>query len=207
MTTERMQIDWADVRQKLERNRQALERTMALEPERFEHLLRQRARRLMERHLAGGVDRLGSPVLVFTLSAQACAVALAEISEVLPHQEPTPLPGGPPGALGLINMRGEFLTVIDLARLLAIDRDIDGNAEYMLILNRDGLRLAAPVDAVDRIQNIRLDDLSPPPTPDSSTDPGAAYIKGVSTEQALIVIDGGAIVSQFMNVGESQDES
>ncbi|MGH6662395.1 MAG: chemotaxis protein CheW [Rhodospirillales bacterium] len=204
MTTQATQIDWTAVRRKLQRNQQALARAMSMDPERVEALFRERAQKLMERHLDREPDVAAETVLVFAEGREKYAIDVTTVAEVLPFLSATPLPEASPEVLGLVNLRGEFLTVINLARLLGTQQENDGRGGFLLVLRGDDARLGLRVDAVERIQSLRLDNLSPPPRgADRATGDGAVYIKGISTEETLIVIDGSAIVSDFLNTGDS----
>ena len=204
MTTQATQIDWTAVRRKLQQNQQALARTISMDPERVEALFRERAQKLMERHLDREPDVAAETVLVFAEGREKYAIDVTTVAEVLPFLSATPLPEASPEVLGLVNLRGEFLTVINLARLLGTQQENDGRGGYLLVLRGDDARLGLRVDAVERIQSLRLDNLSPPPRgADRATGDGAVYIKGISTEETLIVIDGNAVVSDFLNTGDS----
>lgn len=204
MTTHATQIDWTAVRRKLQRSQQALEQTMSMDPERVEALFRERARKLMERHLDREPDVAAETVLVFAEGREKYAIDVATVAEVLPFSSATPLPEASPEVLGLVNLRGEFLTVLDLARVLGTQQENDGRGGYLLVLRGDDTRLGLRVDAVERIQSLRRDELSPPPHgTDRGTGKGAVYIKGISTAETLIVIDGSAVVSDFLNTGDS----
>lgn len=205
MFTQGIQIDWSAVRQKLQASQQALERTMSIDPERLEALFAERARKLMERHRGKVAGVATTTVLAFAEGSEKFAIDIAQIVEVLPLPPVTPLPGALPEVLGLVNLRGEFLTVVGIGRLLGIERERDAAAgSYLLVLRGDNRRLGLRVDAVDRIQPLRLDNLTPPPRGEDR--PAAAEtvpIKGVSPDEALIVIDGPAIVASFTDKGKS----
>lgn len=53
--------------------------------------------------------------VTFTLGDSRLACNIDRISEVLPFPQATPVPGAKPWILGLANVRGELLTVVDLA--------------------------------------------------------------------------------------------
>jgi len=204
MTTQATQIDWTAVRRRLRRDQQALERSKSMDPERLEALFRERARKLMERHLNREPDVAGETVLVFAEGREKYAIDVAAVAEAVPFLSATPLPAASPEVLGLINLRGEFLTVVSLARLLGTQQEDDEQNGYLLVLRVGDARLGLRVGTVERIQSLRLDELSPPPDgADRGTSDGAVYIKGVSADDALIVIDGSTIVSHFLNAGES----
>jgi len=204
MTTQATQIDWTAVRRKLQQNQQALARTISMDPERVEALFRERAQKLMERHLDREPDVAAETVLVFAEGREKYAIDVTTVAEVLPFLSATPLPEASPEVLGLVNLRGEFLTVINLARLLGTQQENDGRGGYLLVLRGDDARLGLRVDAVERIRSLRLDNLSPPPRgADRAMGDGAGCIKGVSADEALIVIDGRTIVSHYLNTGDS----
>lgn len=191
-------------REKLQASQKALEGTMSLDPERLEALFQDRARKLMERHLDKNADGdAATTVLVFAEGPEKYAIDLEHIADVSPLPSVTSLPGAAPEVLGLVNLRGEFLAVVGLDRLLGIGREKDAAAGYLLVLRGDSARVGLRVDTVDRIQSLRLENLSPPPRgADQPTDAGAMHIKGVSPDKALIVIDGRAIVARFMDKGD-----
>ena len=48
------------------------------------------------------------------------AIELREVREVVPSPVVTPLPGAPPGLLGVFNLRGEVLPLFDIGVLLGL---------------------------------------------------------------------------------------
>jgi twitching motility protein PilI len=56
--------------------------------------------------------------VTFSLGGLRLACNIDRISEILPCPQVTPVPGAKPWIIGLANVRGELLTVIDLARFL-----------------------------------------------------------------------------------------
>ena len=53
--------------------------------------------------------------VVFSLAGQRVTCNIDRIGEILPHPQSTPVPGAKPWIIGLANVRGELLTVVDLA--------------------------------------------------------------------------------------------
>jgi purine-binding chemotaxis protein CheW len=54
----------------------------------------------------------------FELGGMTLALPADDVREVIRHGQPTPVPLAPPDVIGLINLRGEIATVIDVARRL-----------------------------------------------------------------------------------------
>jgi twitching motility protein PilI len=57
--------------------------------------------------------------VTFSIGDTRLACNITRISEILPCPQSTPVPGAKPWIVGLANVRGELLTVIDLAHFLS----------------------------------------------------------------------------------------
>lgn len=57
--------------------------------------------------------------ITFRLGGERLACNINRVSEILPCPQATPVPGAKPWIVGLANVRGELLTVIDLVRYLS----------------------------------------------------------------------------------------
>jgi purine-binding chemotaxis protein CheW len=74
---------------------------------------------------------------------------LADVREVLPLSAFARLPGAPPHVLGLLNVRGRLVTVMDLGRRLDASAAI-GAGGYVLIVGAGERQAGCRVDAVAR---------------------------------------------------------
>jgi len=90
-------------------------------------------------------------VLVFEVGDLACAVPAGVTREVLAPAPSTRLPGAPEAVAGLVNIRGNLLTVIDAHRLLGRPArpDHEGAIVALEVFDRScGLRVGRVVDLV-----------------------------------------------------------
>lgn len=62
--------------------------------------------------------RLGSDYLVFRLASEWHAIAVSHVREILKLPPLTPVPRAPRSVIGIISVRGQIVTVIDLRRKL-----------------------------------------------------------------------------------------
>jgi purine-binding chemotaxis protein CheW len=85
--------------------------------------------------------------VTFDLGAQSYALPIAAVREVLPFIAVEPVPMAPPLVLGVINLRGRILTVIDLHRRLGIDTPAVEQAAAIVLETR-GQMLALRIDRV-----------------------------------------------------------
>lgn len=92
------------------------------------------------------MDDFSGRLLLFRIGDLACAVAAATVREILPLQRATRIPGAPGPVAGLINVRGELVTLVDGARLLGRDAGAGGGS--LVLLQWGAAAVALAVDEV-----------------------------------------------------------
>jgi purine-binding chemotaxis protein CheW len=92
-----------------------------------------------------------------------CAVSVLSVLEVLSCQRLTPIPLAPSTVAGLLNLRGQILTVLDLRASLLDPGYQLSESPMILVLERDGQPLAFLVDAIGDVIRPSSDELLPPP--------------------------------------------
>ncbi len=90
-------------------------------------------------------------VILFDLADQRYALPISEVQEIQQLVQPTGLPGTAPSLLGVIDLRGEVVPVIDLRLVLGMDEASYGLQTPMVVV-RTGSRLAALV--VDEVEDV-----------------------------------------------------
>jgi purine-binding chemotaxis protein CheW len=88
------------------------------------------------------------------------AVDVEDAREIIPMRRMTRLPGAPPHVLGLINVRGMIVTVIDLARRLEPQAPAASVSEGAILLVRRGQGGGLVGLAVREVLDVRQVDLS-----------------------------------------------
>ncbi len=125
----------------------------------------------------------------FFLGDELFGVNTLHVQEILTYQEITSVPLAPDYVRGLINLRGQIITVIDLRCRLGFEKGEDGNANMNLIVNSDEGLMSLLVDNIGNVLDIPVDRLLPPP----GTIRGVAvhYIQEVCQleDELLIVLD------------------
>jgi purine-binding chemotaxis protein CheW len=145
--------------------------------ERAKALARERQREEVEASLQ---------VIEFLLAHEKYAIESEYIREVYPVKEITPLPCTPTFVIGLINVRGEILSVIDIKRLFDLPEIELTNHSKVIITQADEMELGILVDSIVGGRYIPLNEIQPSlPT---LTGIRMDYLKGVTTER-LVVLD------------------
>ncbi|MCX5618127.1 chemotaxis protein CheW [Bombella sp. TMW 2.2543] len=131
---------------------------------------------------AGGREQM----IIFTVGDQRYCIPILSIKEIREFEDPTYLPHCPAYVEGAINIRGNIVTVVNLANYLGTKLEAD-NERRVVIIIEDGVSRATCgllVDSVIGITEIVLDEIQP-----ISVDGGAAELSGlVSIDERVIRI-------------------
>lgn len=107
------------------------------------------------------------PALIFRIGADWLALSTEVLDEVTELRTVRPLPHRRNGiVLGLVNVRGELVLCVSLARLLGLTEDKPGASPAparLVVVHHDGRRMAFVADEVDRTTRYRQEDLGTPP--------------------------------------------
>lgn len=124
-------------------------------------------------------------VLPFRLAGQQLAVPLDNVIRVIPALKCTPLPGAPQTVLGLVNLRGQMVPVIDLARCFAWPTPPLTLWQPFLWLRSRQRDLLAPVEAVETASECSAEHLFAADRPQVPS----ARLRGVlRTDEGMMLI-------------------
>ncbi len=102
-------------------------------------------------------------VVTCVLGTHTLAIDVARVLEVLPSVPITPVPLAAPDVLGLVNLRGTLVTVLDPAQRLGLDRDAAGRGVHV-VLSHAGAPISLLVDAVGDVVDLPVADVRPTPS-------------------------------------------
>lgn len=197
-------IDWAQLRERLARARQATEDALQLSPDRARALLAERARvlaRVPPRAPHAG-EVLG--VVTFSLADERYAVETRHVCEVVRPGELTPVPGAPDVLAGLLNLRGDILAVFDLRRFFGVAAQGLTELSRVVVLGGERIEFGMLADAVHEVTALRLGEVLEPPG--SVAGVGREYLRGV-TADALLVLDGEVLLRDARLVIDDGEDS
>jgi purine-binding chemotaxis protein CheW len=185
-------IDWSEVHRRLEATQAAIERGTTPSPDEKRAILKARAKALAqdpnEKKAAGETIE----VLEFLLGDESYGIEATFVREVYPLKELTPLPGTPSFVLGITNVRGEILSVIDMKKFLDLPEMETTDHNRVVIVHNESMEFGILADHIPGVRLIRLEDIRPPPP--TLTGISAEYLRGVTSERTVI-LDAGEILS------------
>jgi chemotaxis signal transduction protein len=168
---ETLHQDWDNIRARLERIREILDREENPSPEAVARVWSERAKRYAasdESRKTGSESAAGESVLVFRLGADRYGIPVSSVREVLPQARIAPVPGAPVAVAGLIQVRGEIRPVYDLLQRLQIPAAAPRPAkedETVILLSAGGREFGIRVDSAEEIRSWRPENLQPGQTP------------------------------------------
>lgn len=127
--------------------------------------------------------------VTFKLGEETYGINVMQVQEVLRMTEIAPVPGAPAYVLGIINLRGNVVTVLDTrTRFGLAPRDTD-DASRIVIIETDGHIVGVLVDSVAEVVNLRDSEIET--APNVGNHESARYIQGVFSRdgQILILVD------------------
>lgn len=129
-------------------------------------------------------DELKEEWIQFLLKEQPYALNVSEVQEILVATDLTPVPGAPYYVLGVINVRGSIVTVIDGRRRLGISPSDDTEAQrWTIVLDVEGEDVGILVDDVIEVLEFSRSEVS-----DTSAD-GSGHVGGlVETEHGMTIL-------------------
>ena len=82
----------------------------------------------------------------FRLGQRRLVSSFDEVMEILPMPAVTPVPGAQPWMLGVANVRGTLLPVVDLKQFLEGERTVVHDGQRMLVVRQSGGNVAVLID-------------------------------------------------------------
>lgn len=199
----RRPLNWGEVHERRERLQEAVDRAWKPDAEERLRILKARARALARRSpdsLAAGTPL---EIIEFVLSGEHYGIESKFVGEVFPLTGLTRLHCVPPFLLGIVNLRGEIISVVDLRRFFDLPDHGLTDLNKVLLLQGDHMVFGVLADRVDGVRAVGHRQLQPDlPT---LTDRRRDYLKGIA-EGRIVVLDGASLLADTRLVVEETVE-
>jgi purine-binding chemotaxis protein CheW len=148
-------------------------------------ILKERAR-ILAREQGKAVDERGFlEIIQFRLASEIYGVESAFVREVYPLRDFTPLPGAPPFVVGIVNVRGQIISVVDLKKFFNLPERGLGDLNKVIIIRDDRMEFGILADAILGVGQVFLDAIQALPLTVSEI--GAEYMRGVTADRVIIL--------------------
>src|SRR3712207_5428195 len=120
-------------------------------------------------------------VVIFKLGDEQIAVETGKVQGINDMMEITKVPNAPNHIKGLINLRGNVISLLDINLLLNISKKYNEEHGNIIILKMEDEQIGITVDQVDEVLEIEEDIL------EKVDDSNKAYIKGIINFKTRVV--------------------
>jgi purine-binding chemotaxis protein CheW len=139
--------------------------------------------------------------VTFRLGDEKYGINVMQVQEVLRVTEIAPVPGAPSYVLGIINLRGNVVTVIDTRDRFGLMPIATDDASRIVIIETEAHIIGILVDSVAEVVEMRASEIET--APNVGNEETSKYIQGVTgrDNELLILVD----LNKFLNDEEKAE--
>ena len=136
--------------------------------------------------------------LSFRNGREEYGIDILQVQEIRGYEAPTHIANAPPHVLGVLNLRGVIVPILDMRRMLAMAAPTYDQHTVTIVLNLAQRALGLVVDSVSDVVALLPGDIKP--APDLGDASAASYVTGIASlqqgaqERMLTLVD----VAQFL---------
>lgn len=124
--------------------------------------------------------------VTFRLAGETYGINVMQVQEVLRYSEIAPVPGAPSYVLGIINLRGNVVTVIDTRHRFGLEPGEINDNSRIVIIEAEGHVVGILVDSVSEVVYLRQSEVET--APNVGNDESAKFIQGVCHKNGELLI-------------------
>lgn len=185
---------WERMHDRVKNLEMAMTQVSEISKEEMEKVLHKRALELAKEIKDVGLEKKTIQLLTFTLAMERYGFDIRYVREIRKACNFTIVPCTFDFIVGVINLRGQILSVIDIRKFLGLEKVEVTNSSRIVVVEIDEIEMGIIVDAVEQIVFVDLDKIEPP----LSTLGGVReeFIDGIYSQKdsVLIIIDLLAII-------------
>lgn len=135
------------------------------------------------------IDDDDEQLVIFTLGKELYGVTIHSVESIIKLQAITQVPRTAAFILGVTNLRGTVVPVLDLRRRFNLASCEDTSNTRIVIINAEGGKVGIVVDEVTEVLKVPANSIQPPPA--MSTTVESAFINGIAriNDRLVILLD------------------
>ena len=148
--------------------------------------------------LHGEIGDAAGQYLTFLLAGEEYGLEILRVQEIKGWDSATPIPNTPDHVLGVLNLRGAVVPIIDLRKRFGLDSIPYGPTTVVIVVkasSSDQQRtVGLVVDAVSEVYKLETGQIQP--APEMGGDVGTEFVRGLATvdQKMLILLEIDALV-------------
>ena len=124
--------------------------------------------------------------VTFKLDEETYGINVMQIQEALRYTEIAPVPGAPDYVLGIINLRGNVVTVIDTRKRFGLSEAEVSDHTRIVVIEVDSQVVGILVDSVAEVVYLRQSEMES--APNVGNEESAKFIQGVCNKNGELII-------------------
>lgn len=120
--------------------------------------------------------------LCFQIEEETYAHPVSQVREILDYLAPVPVPGAQHCVEGVLNIRGEIVTIVSGKHLLGLEQQ-NRDTEHIIVLETSAGLVGVSVDQVDKINMLNDEEMVP-----SERSKASSPVKGTLNHQQQLLI-------------------
>lgn len=178
---------WVDLKRRLKQSAEGIKQSMKPNINRQTYILEDRAHKLAQKKtIEDPKEKIA--VVKFKLANEQYGLECIYAREVFRFKQMTPIPGIPDFVLGIINVRGEIISVIDLKIFFQMPVKGLTDLTRVIIISHPEKIMEFGILAEEVLGTLSISKRSLHPPPSTFNGIQTQYLKGV-TRNGLIIID------------------
>lgn len=181
-------IDWREIRRRVDA---AVASDAKQSPEEIQRILKERAHALAQAPaVEDSVEFV--EIVEFQLAHERYALETLHVREVFPLDDLAPLPCTPAFVLGIVNLRGEIVSVVDIRKFFGLPQKGITNLDRIIVLESGEMTFGVLADDIVGVRRLPVAEMrSSQPLPAGIHE---NYVQGI-TANGLAVLDARAILA------------
>ena len=136
---------------------------------------------------------------IVSLGGELFTIDLQNVREVFVVESITPVPGMPSGLVGVTNLRGSVVPLLDLRQMIGLA--VETTLKYAVVVKHGNWQVGVLVDTVPEIRTLTKDQFIPAPT--GTGDGGNPFVSTVVKLEDRLrgVLETSVVLSHFEGTG------
>lgn len=134
-------------------------------------------------------------VAIVSLEGELFTIDLQNVREVFVVESVTPVPGMPSGLVGVTNLRGAVVPLLDLRQMIGLSAET--TLKYAVVIRHGNWQVGVLVDTVPEIRTLTKDQFLPAPS--GARDGGTPFVSSVVKLEDRLrgVLETSVVLSHF----------
>lgn len=137
--------------------------------------------------MSQAIDTDTRPFVIFRLGDEEYGLAIERVRSIIRYEQATPVPRASEIVLGVINLRGTVIPVLDLSKRLRQECFVATGTSRIVVAESDAGVVGLAVDAASEVTNIPVDAIKATPESVLTADTVAVF-EGVAERDGKLII-------------------